>query len=186
MSLLPFCQWLAETRWSIALHESLWVYPIVESTHVWSLAIFVGLTVLLDLRLLGLTMRTVPASEAVRRLVPWMIAGFASMVVTGLLLFYAIPVRTYQSVFFRLKLILLALAGINAFLFHTGIGRRVAEWDRDPVPPRRARLAGALSLTLWVSVVFAGRLIAYNWFDCDRQPQPSIVNWAAGCEVEPR
>jgi len=185
MSLLAFCRWLSETRWSVALHESLWVYPLVESTHVWSLALFVGFAVLLDLRLLGLSLRRVPASEVARRLLPWMIAGFVLMVVTGLLLFYAIPVRTYQSVFFRLKVIFLALAGVNVFLFHSGVWRRVAEWDRDPVPPKSARLAGALSLMLWIGIIFAGRMIAYNWFDCDRQPQPAIVNWAAGCAVEP-
>src|SRR3972149_7916956 len=103
MSLLPFCQWLSETRWSIALHESLWAYPLGEPTHVWSLALFVGFAVLLDLRLLGLSMRLAPASEVVRRLRPWMIAGFCLMVVTGLLLFYAIPVRTYQGILFRTK-----------------------------------------------------------------------------------
>jgi hypothetical protein len=169
----------------VALHESLWVYPIVESTHVWSLALFVGFAVLLDLRLVGAAMRSVPASEVARRLLPWMIAGFTIMVATGLLLFYAIPVRTYQSVFFRLKLILLALAAINVFVFHSGIWRRVADWDRESRPPRAARVAGALSLLLWVGVIFCGRMIAYNWFDCDRQPQPAIVNWAAGCVVEP-
>jgi hypothetical protein len=184
MSLLPFVQWLAETRWSVALHESLWAYPIVESTHVWSLALFVGFGALLDLRLLGLALGEVPASEVARRLIPWMIGGFCLMVATGLLLFYAIPVRTYQSVFFRLKLILLALAGVNAFWFHSRIWRKVGEWDRDPIPPRRARWAGGLSLLLWIGIIFAGRLIAYNWFDCDRQPQPAIVNWAAGCVVE--
>jgi len=184
MSLLPFCQWLSETRWSIALHESLWAYPLVESTHVWSLALFVGFTVLLDLRLLGLSMRLAPASEVVRRLRPWMIGGFCLMVVTGLLLFFAIPVRTYQSIFFRSKVTLLALAGVNVLLFQTSVWRRVAEWDRDPVPPKGARLAGAASLLLWICIVFAGRLTAYNWFDCDRQPQAAIVNWAAGCVVE--
>jgi hypothetical protein len=184
MSLLGFCQWLAETRWSIALHESLWVYPIVESTHVWSLALFVGFAALLDLRLLGLAMRRVPASEVTRRLMPWMIAGFSLMAVTGLLLFYAIPVRTYQSVFFRLKVILLVLAGLNVWVFHSNVWRRVSEWDEDEVPPRGARLAGALSLLFWICIIFAGRMIAYNWFDCDRQPQPAFVNWAAGCVVE--
>lgn len=185
MSLLRFVQWLAETEGSIALHESLWVYPLVESTHVWSLALFVGFTVLLDLRLLGLAMPRVPVSEVVKRLLPWMFAGFASMVVSGLLLFYAIPVRTYQSIFFRAKVILLVLAGLNAWFFHANVGRRAAEWDLDPLPPRSARFAGGASLLLWVSIIFAGRLTAYNWFDCDRQPQPAFVNWAAGCVVEP-
>ena len=184
MSLLGLCQWLAATPWSIALHESLWVYPLVESIHVWSLALFVGFSVLLDLRLLGLAMQRVPTSEVARRLLPWMVCGFVLMVVTGLLLFFAIPIRTYHSIFFRLKVLLLVLAGINAWVFHSNVWRRVADWDRDPLPPRSARLAGAASLMLWICIIFAGRMIAYNWFDCDRQPQPAIVNRAAGCVVE--
>ena len=51
MSLLGLAQWLADTPWSVALHESLYGYPIVESIHVWALCLFVGLTVVLDLRL---------------------------------------------------------------------------------------------------------------------------------------
>src|SRR5437016_2280951 len=103
MSLLHFCEWLADTPWSIALHESAWVYPIVESVHVLALCLFLGLAAMLDLRLLGLTMRSAPVSEMVERLLPWTKAGFAVMVISGALLFYAIPVRTYQNVFFRAK-----------------------------------------------------------------------------------
>jgi hypothetical protein len=108
------------------------------------------------------------------------------MVITGVLLFYAIPVRSYQSVFFRAKAIALVLAGLNAFVFHATIDRRIAEWDRDPVPPAAARRAGAASLALWAVIVVSGRMIAYNWFDCDKQPQPHIVNVAAGCVVPER
>jgi len=114
-----------------------------------------------------------------------MVAGFVVMVISGVLLMYAIPVRTYQSVFFRFKVLLLVAAGLNAAVFHNTIWRRVAEWDRDPVTPKRARVAGAVSLVLWTCIIFSGRMIAYNWFDCDRQPQPPIVNWAAGCVPEP-
>jgi len=184
MSLLKFCQWLAETPWSIRLHESLWGYPLVESAHVWTLALFVGFATLLDLRLLGWTLRRVPVSEVARRLLPWTRAGFVVMVITGGLLFYAIPVRSYQNIFFRVKIVLLVIAGLNAFVFHWGIFKRVASWDRDVPPPPRARFAGAASLVLWATIIFAGRMIAYNWFDCDRQPQPAWVNWAAGCVTE--
>jgi hypothetical protein len=97
MSLLGFCHWLATTRGSIALHESLYMYPLVESLHVLTLCLFVGMAAMLDLRLLGWTMRGVPVSEASARLLPWMRAGFVVMVITGGLLFYAIPVRTYQT-----------------------------------------------------------------------------------------
>jgi hypothetical protein len=120
---------------------------------------------MLDLRLLGVTMRRVPVSEVIANLSPWITAGFALMVVSGSLLFYAIPVRTYQNVFFRLKVLMLILAGLNAWFFHSTVYRRVAKWDLDLTPPKRARMSGALSLLLWAGIVTAGRMIAYNWFD---------------------
>ena len=180
MTLLPFCEWLASTRGSIALHESLYMYPLVESVHVLTLCIFVGMSVMLDLRLLGIAWRRVPVAEVTDRLVPWMVAGFVVMVVTGVLLFYAIPVRSYQNVFFRLKLIALVLAGANAWIFHNGVHRKVAEWGIGRRPPRKARVAGALSLLLWGVIIVCGRMIAYNWFDCDMKP-PAAIGWAAGC-----
>jgi hypothetical protein len=184
--MLRFLQWMAETPWSIALRESLYVWPLVESTHVLTLTLFVGTAVLLDLRLLGLLMPNVPASEFTRRVLPWTRWGFALMTVTGLLLFYATPVRTYQNIFFRIKVILLVAAGINVWLFHSRVHARVNEWDMDPVAPRAARVAAIVSLIAWTGVVVAGRMIAYNWFDCDIQPQPAFVNWAAGCVIPPR
>jgi Family of unknown function (DUF6644) len=180
MSLQSFCEWLASTPGSIALHESLWGYPIVESAHVLTMCLFLGMIVMLDLRLLSLTMKRVPVSQVAGRLLPWARAGFVVMVVTGALLFYAIPVRAFHSIFFRLKVVMLIFAGLNAWVFHSTVFRRVAEWDLDPVLPRRARMAGAASLLLWTGIVVAGRMIAYNWFDCDR-PQPAIVNVLAGC-----
>jgi hypothetical protein len=186
VTFLPFCEWLAGTSGSIALRESILIYPLLESTHVLTLCVFLGTAVMLDLRLLGLTLVRVPMSEMARRLGPWVVGGFVVMVTTGMLLFYALPVRSYQSIFFRIKVAALVLAGLNAFVFHATIERRIAEWDRDPVPPRAARRAGARSLVLWAIVVFAGRMIAYNWFDCDKQPQPPIVNTLAGCAVKSR
>jgi len=186
VTLLPFCEWLAGTSGSTALRESILLYPLLESTHVLTLCLFLGTAVILDLRLLGLTMVRVPMSEMARRLGPWVIAGFVVMVITGVLLFYALPVRSYQSIFFRVKVVALALAGLNAFVYHATIERRLKDWDREPVPPRAARRAGARSLMLWAIVVFAGRMIAYNWFDCDKQPQPPIVNTLAGCVAKSR
>jgi hypothetical protein len=165
MSLLGFCQWLGSTEGSIALHESIWAYPIVESLHVLTLCVFLGLTVMLDLRLLGVTMVRAPASEVAGRLLPWTIAGFAVMVTTGALLFYAIPVKTYLNVFFRIKVAFLVLAGVNVAVFQLTIWRSMDQWDIDPVPPLRARLAAGVSLVLWAGIVVAGRMIAYNWFD---------------------
>lgn len=184
MSLLSFCEWLAETRWSVALHESLIVYPVVETIHVLSLLLFVGSVVLVDLRLLGWAFREVPVSDVMRRLRPFVIVGFVIITTTGALLFYAIPVRTYLSVFFRIKVTMLVVAAMNAALFHPWMNRGETDWDNDPRPPVRARLAGAVSLVSWATVIVMGRMIAYNWFDCDNQPQSALVNFLAGCPFE--
>ena len=183
--MLDFLKWVADTRWSIALRESLYVWPFVESTHVLSLGLFVGTAVMLDLRLLRLAFRRVPVSELTGRLLPWTRVGAIVMVTTGLLLFYATPVRNYQNIFFRIKVVLLVVAGLNVWLFHSRTHWRVAEWDLDRKPPLAARAAAVVSIVAWAGVIVAGRLVAYNWFDCDIQPQPELVNWLAGCVVPP-
>lgn len=165
----------------MALHESLWVWPLVESTHVLTLALFAGTAAMLDLRLLGVAFTGFRTSEFTGRLLPWTRRGFVVMASTGILLFYATPVRYYQNIFFRIKVVLIVAAVLNIWLFHSRIHRRVAEWDLDPVPPRAARVAAVVSLVAWGLVVVAGRLVAYNWFDCDIQPQPDFVNWVSGC-----
>jgi hypothetical protein len=183
--MLSFLQWLDETTWSTALHESLYMYPLVESTHVLTLALFVGITLMWDLRLLGIAFTRVPISDVARRILPWSRAGFVVMVTTGALLFYAIPVRNYQNVFFRAKMVMFALALLNIWYFHSRTEKSIARWDASLPPPRAARLAAIASITLWFAIVVAGRMIAYNWFDCDLQPQSDFINWAAGCVVPP-
>ena len=183
MSLLRFCEWLATTPGSIALHESRYMFLIVLTVHVLTLCVFVGTAVILDLRLLGLTLRRVPASEVIARLLPWTGAGFLLMIVSGALLFYAAPVLRYQNLFFRLKMVTLILAVMNAWVFHRTVYRKMADWDMDPVPPPGARVASGLSLALWAVMITLGRMIPYQayWFDCARQPQSAIVNLLMGC-----
>ncbi|MBI4484925.1 MAG: hypothetical protein HY655_02840 [Acidobacteria bacterium] len=167
MSLFDFFEWLGNTPWSIALHESRYAFLVVLTVHVLTLTVFVGTAVIIDLRLLGAMLTRVPASEVFARLVPWSGAGLALMLASGALLFYAAPLVRYQNVFFRFKMAALALAVANAWIFHRTAYRRLADWDRDPVPPRGARLAAALSLALWASIITAGRMMAYQdyWFN---------------------
>src|SRR5437899_11094402 len=161
MSLLRFCEWLAATPGSIALHESRYLYLVVLSVHVLTLCLFVGTAAMIDLRLLGLTMPSVRVSEVVRQLLPWTTAGFLVMIISGSLLFYAAPLVRYQNIFFRAKMITLVLAGVNVWVFHNTVYRRVAEWDLDPVPPRRARLRGGLALLAWAVLIILGSMIPY-------------------------
>jgi hypothetical protein len=166
VDLLRFFEWLGNTSWSIALHESRYVFLLVLMIHVLTLSVFVGTAAMIDLRLLGKTMTRVPVSQVVTRLLPWSEAGFLVMVVTGTLLFYAAPVARYENVFFRLKMAALLIAIMNVWVFRRTIYRRIGEWDLDPVPPRRVRMVGALSLILLAIIITAGRMMAYQdyWF----------------------
>ena len=166
MSLFRFCEWLAATPGSTALHESQYLYLIVLSAHVLALCLFVGTAAIVDLRLLGLTLQTVRVSEVMRRLLPWTIAGFLVMITSGSLLFYAAPLLRYQNIFFRAKMATLIMAGLNVLVFHKTVYRRVGEWDLDPVPPRPARVVGGLALVFWACLIMLGRMIPYQvyWF----------------------
>lgn len=177
-------EWLDQTAWSVALLESIYLWALLETSHVLMLGLFVGTAVMMDLRLVGIAFRGIPASAFTERLLPWTRVGFALMVVTGLLLFYSSPLRYYHNLFFRIKIALLCVAGLNVWFFHSRIHRSISGWDDDPRPPRAARMAGIVSLVVWTGVVFAGRLVAYNWFDCDIQPQSDVVNWVAACPLE--
>src|SRR2546426_4183237 len=145
-------------------------------------------SVMLDLRLLGMTMPRVAVSEVAAGLVPWTLVGFVVTVGSGALLFYANPAARYQNLFFRTKMVTLVVAGVNAWVFHNTAYRSVAEWDLDPLPPRRARVAASLSLVLWAVIIMAGRLIAYNryLFAFNSQPQPVIINLLEGCVTDSR
>lgn len=181
--LLALATWLDTHAWSTGLHESYYMYNWIETTHVLTLMVFLGMLIVIDLRMLGLAFTNVPASTIANRLDVPMMIGFVVMITTGLLLFYAIPVRTTQSIWFRIKVILLIAAGINALLFRNAMKRSVTSWDRDPIPPRRIRTGAGLSLSLWVGVIATGRMIAYDWFDC-HQDLSRFMYWAAGCVNE--
>jgi hypothetical protein len=158
------------------------MFLIVLTVHVLTLCLLVGTSAMLDLRLLGLTLQRVPASEVVARLLPWATAGFFMMIASGSLLFYADPVMKYRNLFFRLKMAMLVMVVMNAWVFHRTVYRRVTEWNLDSVPPPGARVAGGLSLALWAVMITMGRMIPYQlyWFDCAK-PQSAIVNLLMGC-----
>jgi hypothetical protein len=183
--ILEFITWMNELPPSIALRESQYVWPLLESAHVMTLALFVGTAFVTDIRLLGWSLRRVRVSEVTDRLLPWTRLGFAGMLITGFLLFFGYPDRYYYNFFFRVKVILFVVAAINVIAFHRGIHQRVAEWDLDPKLPRQAFVAGAVSIVVWSLIVVVGRMIAYNWFECAIQPQPAFVNWFAGCVIDP-
>lgn len=160
---LPVVEWLdlIEQTWvAEAVRDT--AFPYVEGVHVLGLSLSVGTAAFFDLRLLGAAMRSRPVSEVFDSLKGWMFAGFAVMGVTGLLLFAADAREAYDNPYFRLKVALLMLAGINALIFHLTIDRRRMQWNHAPVPPAGARAAGLASLVLWLMVIAAGRFFAFD------------------------
>jgi hypothetical protein len=161
MFLLSICQWVDGTRFNAFLRQSNWAFPTFDTIHTLGIVLVAGTIMLVDLRLLGLGLRSVPVAQLVARIVPATLGGFGSMVVSGGLLFSSEAVKMYHSPAFRIKLVLLALAGLNALIFHRTVYRDVANWDPGAAVPARARLAGLLSLVFWIAIIAAGRAIAY-------------------------
>lgn len=162
MSLLTLCQWLENTSAGTGIRESIWLYPILQTIHAVSIIFVVGTISMVDLRLLGLRLWREPVTDVLGYLLPWTLRGVVIMALSGGLLAWSHAVQYYNSPLFRTKMLLLLLAGTNALVFHVTIYRSVGRWDQAAVPPGRARLAGLLSLMLWIAVVATGRAIGYE------------------------
>jgi hypothetical protein len=155
-----FCQWLYDLPWVVDLEESDNLFPIIESVHVLGIGLMAGTLITVDLRVLGATLRGEPVRRIAETLLPYTWAGFVLMVATGLPLFAAESVKLIHNPAFLMKLVLLALAGANALLFHLTVYRNVDEWVGIATTPLPARLLAGVSAVLWFSVIVAGRLIA--------------------------
>ena len=159
--MFSFCQWLENSSWATAIHQSLWLFPMLETAHLLGIVSLVGATSALDLRLIGLTMKGEPVSRLARRLLPWAWAGLTIQVVTGFCLFASEATRCFENKAFRIKMVMLVLAGLNALIFHETVYRRVTTWDEAPATPLGAKFAGCCSILLWFGIVAAGRWIAF-------------------------
>ena len=166
--------------WSEALLGSPNFWGLLEGTHLLALTLFAGTIFLVDLRLLGVTFRRTPVSVISERVLPMTVFGFAIMVATGLALFYAKPLVYYHNIWFRLKLVFLAVALFNIVFFHVRVQRNISEWDTLAKPPTKVRVGAAMSLTAWLLVIIMGRFIAYSWFECGK-PIPHWINVVEEC-----
>lgn len=163
MSLLGWCQWLEHTPLVTAISESVWLFPVIEGTHILALPLSVGMIVMFDLRLLGLAFQSAPASRVLGDIARWSKLGFVVMFTTGGVLFMTQAGKAYGNSFFRTKLLFLLILGINALVYQTIFYPRMTEWDANGRPPLGARVCGALSLITWIGVIICGRTMAYQF-----------------------
>lgn len=145
------------------MRENDYFFPTVETIHILGLSLSVGTIMWLDLRLIGISMGRYRVKELVGQLEQLAIWGFLVMFISGFLLLCSEPLKCYTILAFRLKIIMLPLAGLNVLYFHSkGVFGTVSEWDEGTIIPWRARMVGILSLALWFGIIAAGRWTAYT------------------------
>ncbi len=154
-------QSLEATPFGAAIRESLWLFPAIETVHLLGMAVLVVMIAAFDLRLLGLALRAASVQDLAGRLFPWAWAGFLIQVITGFLLFSSEATKMAVNPAFRLKMLLIVLAGLHALAFRVVASRRMPSWNVTTPTPILAKLSGIVSLALWIGIVAAGRWIGF-------------------------
>lgn len=158
-----------------SLRSSLYYFPFLESVHVMALAVVFGTIVIVDLRVLGLASQQRPFTRMSSELLRLTWGAFAVSVLTGALMFTT-NARVYaHNTAFQVKMLLLLCAGINMAAFHLTAGKSVARWDLAPRAPGIGRLTAALSIALWVGIIFTGRVIGFTTTGAEAKEAPVPV-----------
>jgi hypothetical protein len=162
MDLSWWLRWLEGTALAARLRESALLFPLLESMHVIGLALVLGTIAVLDLRLLGVASTDWRFRQMSADVLKWTWGAFAATVATGVLMFVTNATVYSGNTAFRLKLVLLALAGLNVAVFELTAGRSMDRWDRLQSAPPAGRAAAVISLALWMTIVVAGRVIGFT------------------------
>jgi len=158
----PYLERLSSASFAEAIRSGATLFPWLEAVHVLAITFVVGTIAIVDLRLLGYRAHRKSARRLIVELLPYTWAAFVLAVIAGVLLFSSNALSYAHNAQFQAKLALIALAGINMAVFHLTAYRRIADWDEMHPPPLRARIAGATSLGLWISVIFLGRWVGFT------------------------
>ena len=145
-----------------AIRENDVLFPSIELVHVLAICLVVGSIMAVDLRLLGFASVKRPISAVTRGILPLTWGAFAVAVASGFLMFISNAAKYLGNGFFVAKLCLIAAAGINMLVFHFISARDRRHWDLQARPPFAARLAGGISMLLWIAVVACGRWIGFT------------------------
>jgi hypothetical protein len=156
--------------------KTAWGWPLVESVHFMGLCLLAGSIFLFDLRLVGIG-RRIPIG-ALHKLIPWGLLGFALTIASGSLFVLTEPDQYIYNPSFHIKLLFLAIAGLNAGMFYLSSYRQVFTAQASLNAPLRAKVIAAISLSAWVTVIVAGRLITfYRPAPCS----PQDTTWVLQC-----
>jgi hypothetical protein len=162
MALDDWLHWLEATDIATAVRENEVLFPWIEAVHVLAIVLVIGTISIVDLRLLGVASRDRAVGRLIREVLPYTWGAFLVAALTGSLLFCSNAMTYGHNFFFRGKLVLLVLAGLNMAVFHLFVGRNIGQWSTAAQPPWSAKTTGAVSLGLWISVVAFGRWIGFT------------------------
>jgi hypothetical protein len=153
--------WLHGTAFATAIRDGDALFPWIESVHVLAVTLVVGSISIVDLRLLGVASANRSVSSVSADVLPFTWTAFVFAVLTGAALFTSHAVGYAQNFEFRMKLLLLVLAGVNMLTFHVIMGRGLGRWSEPGATPWPGKIAGLISLVLWIGIVAFGRWIGF-------------------------
>lgn len=156
----PLLAWFHDTPIGNFVRDSGWAYPFLQSLHFIGMSLLMGIVGAIDLRVLGVA-RAIPLAP-LHRLLPLAFIGFGINLITGLFFFCHDPILFAFNSAFRLKMLLILIAGLNALWFRLGVFLDLETWGAGIETSRLAKFISALSLAIWVAVITAGRYIAFN------------------------
>jgi len=162
MDIVAFLKALEASGIATRIRDSLWLFPLIESTHVIGLALVFGTILIVDLRLLGIASTQRSFQRMASDILKWTWAAFALTALTGTLMFITNALVYYHNFFFRTKMLLLVLSGINMLIFELTAGRTIHNWDKAPSAPSAGKAVAAVSLVMWISIIVMGRLIGFT------------------------
>jgi hypothetical protein len=145
-----------------AVRENDLLFPSIESVHVLAICLVVGSIMAVDLRLLGIASVKRPLSAITRGILPLTWGAFAVAAASGFLMFISNATKYLGNGYFVAKLCLIAAAGLNMLVFHFVSAGDQPRWDAQARLPVSARLAGGISMLLWIAVVACGRWIGFT------------------------
>jgi len=157
LALWSLLDWFAKSRWLVYIRDSSFGMPALQSVHLVGLTILLAAILVLNLRLVGLSMVDWSLPSLVRQLKPWSIGALTMVVASGIVMFLGNPEKYLASYPFLFKMTVLGLA----ILFQFGVLRRLSTMEAWAAPGRRDVVVAGLSLTLWFTVGWAGRAIAF-------------------------
>jgi hypothetical protein len=151
--------WMRDSALAAMITNNIWVFPALETLHFIGLILLMGSLLVMDLRFLGFAPR-IPVN-AVLAFLPIALIGFAINLTTGILFLFSDPYNYYENLSFRLKMLAVLLAGLNALWFKLSLNMESVTTQNSENTGMQIRLIAGISLLLWISVIVFGRMIPY-------------------------